>query len=41
TGQPLDPAYHRAHKTWQLLGFPAFLAAVATVVLMVVKPTLW
>lgn len=41
TGQPLDPAYHRAHKTWLLLGFPAFLAAVATVVLMVVKPTLW
>lgn len=40
-GQPVDSAYHRAHRQWLLLGFPAFVAAVATVVLMVVKPMLW
>jgi len=41
SGTPVDPAYHRAHRQWLLLGFPAFVAAVATVVLMVAKPTLW
>jgi uncharacterized membrane protein len=37
TGQPLPPAWHRAQRAWLLLGFPSFLAAVATVVVMVLK----
>ena len=37
TGAPLDPVYARYSRTWALLGVPAFLAAVFTVFLMVMK----
>lgn len=39
--QPLPPEYLQAFKLWALLGIPAFLAAMATVVVMVKKPMLW
>lgn len=39
--QPLPPQYMRAQRLWMMLGIPAFLAAMATVVVMVKKPTLW
>ncbi|MCK6503063.1 DUF2269 domain-containing protein [Myxococcota bacterium] len=36
-GQPLPPAWHQAQRAWLLLGLPSFLAAVATVAVMVFK----
>lgn len=40
-GEPVGPEYERAQRLWMLLGVPAFVAAMATVVLMVRKPMLW
>jgi uncharacterized membrane protein len=39
-GLPLPPAYHRAMRAWFLLGWPAFIAVMAIVWLMVAKPLL-
>lgn len=39
-GQPLSPLYHRTMRIWFALGWPAFLAVIAIVYLMVAKPTL-
>ncbi|MEW6706785.1 MAG: DUF2269 domain-containing protein [Pseudomonadota bacterium] len=41
TGQPLPERYWRFAKTWELLGYPAFVAMVVVFVLMVNKPALW
>ena len=41
TGTPLPATYHRCMRRWFLLGWPAFLAVVATFWLMVDKPPLW
>ncbi len=38
---PLPAEYHRAMRLWFALGWPAFLAVIATVWLMVAKPALW
>jgi uncharacterized membrane protein len=38
--QPLPPAYWRAARRWQLLGYPAFVAMVLIYCLMVFKPAL-
>ncbi len=38
---PLPPHYHRMLRFWFWLGVPAFTAMIATVLLMVFKPTLW
>lgn len=38
---PLPPAYYRYMRVWFVLGWPAFLAVVATFWLMVAKPPLW
>lgn len=40
-GQPLPPAWHDAQRIWLVLGFPSFLAAVATVAVMVLKRLPW
>ena len=40
-GKPLSAEYVRAQTLWMWLGIPAFLAAVATVAVMVSKPTFW
>jgi uncharacterized membrane protein len=40
-GEKVGPEYERAQRLWMLLGVPAFVAAMATVVLMVRKPMLW
>ncbi len=40
-GTALPPAYHRCMRTWFALGWPAFLAVIATFWLMVAKPPLW
>jgi uncharacterized membrane protein len=37
----LPPAYHRCMRAWFALGWPAFLAVIATFWLMVTKPALW
>ena len=39
-GQPLSPDYHRKARQWFWLGWPAFIALVAAVWLMVAKPDL-
>jgi len=36
---PLPDQYHRLKRAWFWLGIPAFSAMVATVLLMVIKPT--
>lgn len=41
TGQALPAAYHAAMKLWFALGWPAFLALLAVLALMVMKPDLW
>lgn len=38
---PLPAAYHRCMRRWFALGWPAFLAMLATFWLMVAKPVLW
>lgn len=38
-GTALPPEYHRVMRTWFLLGWPAFLAVLATYWLMVAKPS--
>ena len=40
-GTALPPAYHRCMRIWFALGWPAFLAVLATFWLMVAKPPLW
>lgn len=40
-GSALPPAYQRAMRGWFALGWPAFLAVLATYWLMVAKPALW
>jgi uncharacterized membrane protein len=40
-GIPLPATYHRYMRIWFVLGWPAFLAVVATFWLMVAKPPLW
>jgi uncharacterized membrane protein len=37
-GASLPPVYHRLARVWFLLGWPAFLAVIAIVFLMVAKP---
>ena len=37
---PLPPSYFRVMRWWFCLGWPAFLAVIAIVVLMVLKPSL-
>lgn len=39
-GTPLPPAYHRAARHWFLLGWPAFIAVLAILHLMLAKPSL-
>ncbi|MFO0996260.1 MAG: DUF2269 domain-containing protein [Alphaproteobacteria bacterium] len=39
-GQPLPRLYHRMMHIWHILGWPAFLAMLATFWLMVAKPSL-
>lgn len=36
---PLPAAYHRLWRLWFAFGFPAFIAVIAIIWLMVVKPT--
>ena len=38
---PLPAAYYRSMRWWFALGWPAFLAVLATFWLMVAKPALW
>jgi uncharacterized membrane protein len=38
SGEPLPPDYRRLARAWFLLGWPAFLAVVVIVWLMVAKP---
>jgi uncharacterized membrane protein len=40
-GQPLPEQYHRLMRMWFALGWPAFLALVVVIWLMVTKPELW
>jgi uncharacterized membrane protein len=40
-GEPLPAAYGRCMRVWFALGWPAFLAVMAIVWLMVAKPALW
>lgn len=37
-GRPLSEAYTRWKRIWFVLGIPAFVAAVVTIVMMVLKP---
>ncbi|MDE2412895.1 MAG: DUF2269 domain-containing protein [Sphingomonadales bacterium] len=37
-GTPLPPAYHRLYRAWFVCGFPAFLAVLTIVWLMLAKP---
>ena len=39
-GTALAEEYHRPYARWFILGIPAFLAVLAIVWLMVVKPTI-
>jgi uncharacterized membrane protein len=40
TGAPLSERYHRLFRIWFILGWPAFIAVIAILVLMIAKPTL-
>ena len=40
-GSPLPPAYFTAMRRWFILGWPAFIALLVILVLMVMKPALW
>ncbi len=39
TGAPLAPAYHRLYRIWFACGFPAFLAILIIVWLMLERPS--
>ncbi len=39
-GEALPPAYHRLFRWWFAFGFPAFLAVLAIIWLMLTKPVL-
>jgi uncharacterized membrane protein len=39
--EPLPAAYFRCMRAWFALGWPAFIALIAIVALMVAKPDLW
>ncbi len=41
TGQPLTADFHRAMRTWFILGWPAFIGLTVVFALMVLKPELW
>lgn len=41
SNQPLPDAYYRQMRWWFALGWPAFLAVIAILWLMVAKPDLW
>jgi uncharacterized membrane protein len=41
TGAPLPAAAHAAYRAWFALGWPAFLALLGILWLMVAKPPLW
>jgi uncharacterized membrane protein len=40
-GQALPADYHRAMRAWFILGWPAFVAVILIICLMVAKPELW
>jgi uncharacterized membrane protein len=40
-GEALPAKYHRLYKIWFACGFPAFVAVLAIVWLMIAKPSLW
>lgn len=40
-GTPLPGPYVRYMRTWELLGYPAFVAMLGVFYLMVAKPSLW
>ena len=40
-GSPLPTAYFAAMRLWFILGWPAFIALLVILVLMVMKPALW
>jgi uncharacterized membrane protein len=40
TGTALTPEYHKLYRLWFACGFPAFLAVVAILWLMLVKPAI-
>ena len=40
-GEPLPPAYYAAMRLWFALGWPAFIALLVVLALMVMKPALW
>ena len=40
-GNPLPERYHRLMKMWFWSGWPAFLAVLAIIYLMLAKPTYW
>ena len=40
SGEPLPPLYYRTMRIWFLLGWPAFIAVMAILWLMVAKPGL-
>ena len=40
-GEPLPPAYHGLFRVWFVFGFPAFLAVLAILWLMIARPVLW
>jgi uncharacterized membrane protein len=41
TGEPLPAPYHALMRRWFLLGWPAFIALVIIIGLMIAKPVLW
>jgi len=41
SGSPLPAAYYRSARWWFALGWPAFIAVLATFWLMIAKPQLW
>lgn len=38
---PMPAAYHRLYRIWFVCGFPAFLAVLAIIYLMLARPILW
>ncbi len=40
-GTPLAESYKKYQRTWEALGYPAFVAMLVIFYLMVAKPTLW
>lgn len=40
-GEALSVRYHRLYKVWFACGFPAFVAVLGIIWLMIAKPSLW